>query len=72
MPSWPALRGKVLAFRRREGVPCSSQSYKSEILAMGKDSHTRRAPAAALYAAATHDVIKSRLLTVTFTTAAFD
>ena len=32
MPSWPALRGKVLAFRRREGVPCSSRSSKSEIL----------------------------------------
>ena len=31
MPSWPALRGKVLAFRRREGVPCSSWSSKSEI-----------------------------------------
>ena len=32
MPSWPALRGKVIAFRRREGVPCSSRSSKSEIL----------------------------------------
>jgi len=32
MPSWPALRGKVVAFRRREGVPCSSRSSKSEIL----------------------------------------
>jgi len=32
MPSWPALRGKALAFRRREGVPCSSRSSKSEIL----------------------------------------
>ena len=36
MPSWPALRGKVLAFRRREGVPCSSRSSKSEILAKGR------------------------------------
>ena len=32
MPSWPALRGKVVAFRRREGAPCSSRSSKSEIL----------------------------------------
>ena len=33
MPSWPALRGKVVAFGRRQGVPCSSRSSKSEILA---------------------------------------
>ena len=33
MPSWPALRGQVGAFGRRQGVPCSSRSSKSEILA---------------------------------------
>ena len=33
MPSWPALRGKVVAFRRRERVPCWSRSSKLEILA---------------------------------------
>ena len=32
MPSWPALRGKVVAFRRRERVPCWSRSSKLEIL----------------------------------------
>ena len=31
MPSWPALRGKVVAFRRRERVPCWSRSSKLEI-----------------------------------------
>ena len=52
MPSWPALRGKVLAFRRREGVPCSSRSSKSEILVylrglvlgeQGRAQHTAQA-----------------------------
>ena len=41
MPSWPALRGKVLAFRRREGVPCSSRSSKSEILVYGSFSRLK-------------------------------
>ena len=31
MPSWPALRGKVVAFRRRERVPCWSRSSKLEL-----------------------------------------
>ena len=31
-PSWLALRGKVVAFRRRQGVPCWSRSSKLEIL----------------------------------------
>ena len=33
MPSWPSSRGKVVAFRRREGVTCWSRSPKLEILA---------------------------------------
>ena len=39
MPSWPALRGKVVAFRRRNGVPCSSRSSKSEILVKKAKTH---------------------------------
>ena len=32
MPSWPSSRGKVVAFRRREGVTCWSRSSKLAIL----------------------------------------